>query len=198
MLRPELHAVVEIGARPGQLWFEPPGEPWPRFVRLWGSTPAEDVALFLVVASSYGRAGHESAKSIDNVVSNFPAVLPGGIGVVLDDRIIMPSCCCGLEHWPEWRQVLTTGQSPWTGHDPAPLVELRDDIVQIWSDGGMGEKPSHETPITFGRSAFALAVESVAQDLHDFLHPLRVWLDRHAPHASAVFVSKFAARFVRI
>jgi hypothetical protein len=132
------------------------------------------------------------------MLTEFPHVLPGGIGVVSDERAIMPSCCCGLEHWHEWREVLTTGHSPWTGHDPAPLVEPHDDVVQVWSDGGMGEKPSHETPITFRRSDFALAVETVAQDLGDFLHPLREWLDVHAPQASADLVSKFAERFVRL
>lgn len=189
--------VVEIGARVGRLWFEPPTEPWPRFVRLWGATPRDHVELFLVVASTYGRAGREPAASVDDVLADFPHVLPGGIGVVLDERAIMPSCCCGLEHWSEWRRFLTTGQSPWTGHDPAPLVEACDDVVQVWSDGAMGEKPSHERPITFSRSEFELAVDAAAQDLHDFLKPLRAWFNVHAPQASAKFVSKFAASFIR-
>ena len=197
MSGPELHVVVEIGAKPDQLWFEPPAEPWPRFVRLWGATPEDHVALFLVVASTYGRVGREPAASIDHVLTDFPHVLPGGVGVVSDERAVMPSCCCGLEHWSEWRQFLTNGQSPWTGHDPAPLVEAQDDVVHIWSDGGMGEKP-HETPITFSRSAFELAVDAAAQDLREFLKPLHAWLNVRAPQASAQFVSKFAASFVRV
>ena len=198
MLGPELHAFVEVGTKPDQLWFEPPAEPWPRFVRLWGSTPPDDVALFLVVASSYGRASQQPATSVDAVLADFPCVLPGGIGVVSAERAVMPSCCCGLEHWSEWRGVLTTGHSPWTGHDPAPLVEPREDVVEVWSDGGVGEKPSHETPILFSRSDFGVAVETVAQDLRDFLQPLRTWLNVRAPHASAAFVSEFTARFIRI
>lgn len=197
MSGPELHVVIEIGARPGHLWFDPPADPWPRFVRLWGATPEDHVALVLVVASSYGRADGEPATSIAQLLADFPHVLPGGVGVVLDERAIMPSCCCGLEHWSEWRRFLTTGQSPWTGHDPAPLVEARDDVVQIWSDGGMGEKPSRETPITFSRSTFQLAVDAAAQDLRDFLNPLRAWFNVYAPQASATFVSKFAATFIR-
>jgi hypothetical protein len=125
MSGPELHVVIEVGARPERLWFEAPPEPWPSFVRLWGSTSEEDVARFVVLVSTYGRSGGEPASSIQDVLDDFPHVLPGGIAVVSDEHAVMPSCCCGLEHWPEWRQFLTTGQSPWTGHDPAPLLERR-------------------------------------------------------------------------
>src|SRR6187399_2630101 len=198
MPEPELHAVVQVGAKPDQLWFEPPSEPWPQFVRLWGSATPDDVALFLVVASSYGRTDEEPAASVDDVLSDFPHVLPGGIRVVSDERTVVPSCCCGLENWPDWRRVLTDGESPWTGHDPAPLVEPDKDVVRIWSDGGMGEAPHHEVPIIFPRSAFALAVETVGEDLREFLQPLRAWLDARVSHASAEFISKFDTRFVRV
>ncbi len=195
MSGPQLQVFVEIGAPPDQTWFEPPAEPWPRFVRLWGSMSADEVALFLVVASTYGSTD-EPATSIEAVLADFPQVLPGGIGVVWDQRSVMPSCCCGLEHWTEWQNVLTTGQSPFTGHDPSPLVEVLDDTVQIWSDGAMSEKPSNEIPISFTRPAFGIAVAAAAQDLRDFMHPLRAWLDVRAPQASAKFLSKFAATFL--
>jgi hypothetical protein len=198
MSDPELHVVVEIGTRPERLWFHPPADPWPHFVRLWGSSTVSEVELFLVVASTYGRASGSPASSIAEVLAEFPDVLPGGIGAILDGQSVMPSCCCGLESWPEWQEVLITGQSPWTGHDPAPLVEVDDFAVRVWSDGGMGEKPSDEAPITFTRSAFELAVAEAAHDLREFLKPLDAWFKVHAPHASQEFAAKFAARFIDI
>jgi hypothetical protein len=166
------------------------------FVRLWGSATAHDVALFMAVASSYGRDPDDPAASIEDVLVDFPHVLPGGVSVVSTERAVMPGCCCGLEHWSEWRHILTTGRSPWTGHDPAPLVELTDKAVQVWSDGGMSEKPAHEIPITFSRASFEDAIGSLAQDLRDFVAPLGAWLNVHAPGASAKFVSAFSARFL--
>jgi hypothetical protein len=40
-------------------------------------------------------------------------------------------------------------------------------------------------------------VDAAAQDLRDLLKPLRAWLDVQAPPASATFVSKLAATFIR-
>jgi hypothetical protein len=194
---PELHAVVEVGARPNELWFELPREPWPRFVRLWRSTPNEHVALFFATASTYGRSTPEAAASIAGVLADFPRVLPGGIAVVASERTIVPSCCCGLETWREWRKVLTDGQSPWIGHDPAPLVEAHGDEIRIWSDGGMGEKPMDETAIVITRGDFTRALEAVTCDLEGFLVPLRAWLDHQAPRESAEFVSRFKDAFVQ-
>jgi hypothetical protein len=45
--------------------------------------------------------------------------------------VIGPSCCCGLEGWKAWLDILTTGQSPWMGHDPAPFVELLGEQVCV-------------------------------------------------------------------
>ena len=36
--RPELHAVVEVAVRSGNIWVQLPPKPWPDFVRLCGST----------------------------------------------------------------------------------------------------------------------------------------------------------------
>lgn len=194
---PELYAVVEIAAGLTAPWFSLPAKPWPSFVRLSRVTPATDVALFLAVASSYGRSDGP-AGSVQEVLDAFPDVLPGGIAVAWRDRIINPSCCCGLEHWVEWREVLARGRSPWTGHDPSPLVELVDSRVQVWSDGAMGEKPVGELPIAFSRSEFSAALEAVAHDLEEFLVPLRTSLEGYARAQSEAFLYAFASRFVYV
>ena len=188
---PAIHAVVEVAIREECVWSAPPERPWPEFVRLWHATSGAHVSLVVGTLSSYGA----EAKSSEQLVEEFPDVLPGGLAVVTSDVEIMPSCCCGLEHWREWEQVLATGQSPWTGHDPAPLVERTRDGVLVWSDGGMGPKPS-ERPIAFTTEEFSKALRDATNDLHEFLHPLQQWLEVHTPEQASKIVDLFKGTFL--
>ena len=195
--RPELHAVVEVDSLPERLWVPLPPKPWPGFVRLSGSTPVEHVALLVAVVSSYGANSEEPATSVEALLNNFPQILPGGIAVVSSDSVIMPGCCCGLDGWPEWRKVLTEGLSPWTGHDPSPVVEVVGDEIRVWSEGGMSGKRNDEQPIVFERALFAEALGQVSKDLVAFLGPLRSWLNDHGGECAEEFVVRFADSFVR-
>jgi len=193
---PELHAVVEVAIGDERLWFELPARPWPAFVRLSGSTPENEVALFVAVASSYGR-GHLPAASASLLLEEFPHVLPGGLAVVTRERSVFPSCCCGLEAWPEWEHVLETSGGPWMGHDPSPLVEVVGEEIHVWSDGAMGEKPVDERPIVFRRAQFTSALAQVSRDLQAFLPLLHRWLGLHAPVYAEGLTELFKSRFIR-
>lgn len=192
----EIQAVVEVVIDTKEMWVPLPPEPWPRFVRLSGSTSPEEVALVVGVLSSYGRADQEPAATAGSLCADFPGVLPGGLAVVSSDREIWPGCCSGLERWREWIEFLVDGQSPWTGHDPAPLVEVAGDEVHVWSDGGLlGDKPD-EIPVIFHRDAFAEALAQAGSDLEAFLAPLRAWLDTHAPSDAKEIARCFAKVFL--
>jgi hypothetical protein len=194
--KPEIHAVVEVAVRTDGIWVELPPEPWPPFVRLCASTSSSDIALLVAVLSSYGHSSGAPAASAQALLDHFPAILPGGLAVVSTDRQIMPSCCCGLETWTEWTRVITLGKSPWTGHDPGPLVEVVGDQIHVWSDGAMGEKPVNETPIVLARTEFVHALEQAGKDLRAFLGPLRRWLGAHAPAQAEKLVGRFEEFFV--
>ena len=153
--------------------------------------------MLIGVISTYGHGEIEPASSAKAVLTDIPHVLPGGIAVLAAERQILPSCCCGLETWTEWEKILATGQSPWTGHDPAPLVEVLGDQVHVWSDGGMGEKPRDEVPILFSHAEFHSAITGVRKDLEGFLEPLGTWLRTHAPDEADEFIRKFAATFLK-
>src|SRR5262249_51969617 len=129
------------------------------------------------------------------LMTAFPAVLPGGFAVVDQARVIAPSCCCGLEAWNEWLDVLQTGCSPWMGHDPAPLVEVLDDRVNVWSDGGLGNRPD-EDPIVFTRHEFAEAVRERATDLAKFEEPFLSWLGAHAAGYGKGLANQFRTSFI--
>jgi hypothetical protein len=195
---PEIHAVVEVGIPTYLEWDLLPAKPWPDYVRLCGSTSSSDVALVLAVLSYYGRSVETGEGWGQSLVDNFPRILPGGLAVVSTESRVMPSCCCGLETWPDWRNVIAIGQSPWMGHDPAPLIEVAGTEILVWSDGGMGEKPIAESPIAFPREEFELALQRAADDLCEFRKPLRQWLGAHAPLALVdALVAKFESAFVQ-
>ena len=128
--------------------------------------------------SSYGR--DSTATSAEILAKEFPGVLPGGFAVVDRGRVIAPGCCCGLETWRDWLGVVRTRRSPWMGHDPAPLVEVLEDSVHVWTDGGLTGKPKGESPIVFSRHEFEKSVQLAANDLSEFEDQLRTWLFVHA------------------
>ncbi|MFC4310524.1 hypothetical protein ACFPN2_15645 [Steroidobacter flavus] len=126
----------------------------------------------------------------------FPKILPGGLAAVGADHTVLPSCCCGLETWKEWLNVLYGGGPPWTGHDPAPLVEVLEGKVYVWSDGAWGAKPESESPLVFTSDQFDRAVRKAANDIAGFVLPLRSWLQMHAGSSADAIVQKFTNTFV--
>jgi len=194
---PKIHAVVDVNVRTEGLWAPLPSEPWPPFVRLHRSAPAEHVALVVGVLSSYGRDSESPATSPADLLTDFPGVLPGGLAVVSADRTLLPGCCCGLESWTEWCDLLESGRAPWTGHDPAPLVEAARGAVRVWPDGALGGTTPLGSPVTFSKDDFLGELARVAGDLEAFLGPLRAWLDQAAPQEAADLVARFVAAFVR-
>lgn len=193
---PKIHAVAEVARPKNELWFELPLEPWPTFVRLSRATTAEEVALVVATLCCYGRSQDGPADSAEALAKKFPAVLPGGFEVSGLGRTISPSCCCGLETWRDWTRVLSGGGSPWTGHDPSPLVEVLDGNVYVWSDGGLGSKPVAESPLKFTSEQFENAVRKAAADLEGFVFPLRAWLDIHAPRQARKVSERFHRVFI--
>jgi hypothetical protein len=193
---PTIHAVVEIEVQKNGIWVDLPPEPWPQFVRLSRATPEKDVALLVGTLSSYGRLQRSAAKSAEELAATFPEALPGGFAVVGDGRTILPSCCCSLETWHDWLRVLDGGGTPWTGHDPAPLVEVAGGRVYVWSDGAMGKKPTSESPIVFTSEQFDESVRKAAADLQVFTLPLMSWLKMHAPRSASTIAEKFRDVFL--
>jgi hypothetical protein len=193
---PEIHAVAEVAAGKKGLWFELPPEPWPHLVRLSRATTDDEVSLVVATLCCYGRSQTEPADSAEKLVSAFPSILPGGFAVVGNGRTIPPSCCCGLETWHDWSRVLSGGESPWTGHDPSPLVEVLEGNVYVWSDGAMGNKPASESPLVFTSEQFERSVRKAAADLEGFIFRLQAWLEMHAPCQARTIAEKFRNAFV--
>lgn len=196
-MKPEIHAVVEVVFGDVELWFDMPPEPWPFHVRLSRAATDDEIAVIVATLSFYGSPQVERISSAEALASAFPSRLSGGLAVVGDGRTIWPGCCCGLETWQDWGRALHEGESPWTGHDPAPLVEAHEGQVCVWSDGALGSKPKSESPIVFTTAKFEAAIEKVAADIDDFVAVLRNWLQRHAPTHANKIADAFLKEFGR-
>lgn len=191
---PQLHAVVLVEVDEGCDRIQLPRKPWPRYVRLSPETKPEAVSLVVGTLATWGRENTE--WSVEALEREFPGAVPGGFAAVDQERFIGPSCCCGLETWKEWLDVLTTRRSPWMGHNPAPFVEIREDRVNIWADGGLGGNSAGGSPIAFSALEFETAVRQAAKDLSEFEEALRKWLRVHAPRHEHGVAGKFRERFI--
>ena len=176
---PELHPVVEAP------WFEGV-PPWPwsiadckpfSFIRLSGDMTELEVGSVMAQL-----VGEESEPTIAGLVAaeieREALSLRGGIQVSGRGQEINPSCCCGLEEWREWLACLTSGKSPWMGHDPTPWIEWAGDIVRVWSDGGYDLAPALDAfAIELRRERLVAELGRVEQELQAFLLRVGVWAE---------------------
>ncbi|KAF3883832.1 MULTISPECIES: hypothetical protein [Nostocales] len=111
----------------------------------------------------------------------------GGLQVrTATDKVINPSCCCGLETWRDWLRFVKKGQSPWLGHDPSPWVEKVGGLVRVWSD--KGAKAFH---IDFEQSKFEAELSKVQQDLNALLERSEDWASREGCSEPSKLSGKF-------
>jgi hypothetical protein len=111
------------------------------WIRLSGEITYSEIGLVFVQLVQYNKLdlSGESQTFLKQIVEAESLVLLGGIQAVWADKVIPPSCCCGLETWRDWQEFLKTGETSWLGHDPSPWLEIRGDLIRIWSDGGLGK-----------------------------------------------------------
>ena len=79
--------------------------------------------------------------------------------------------------WREWQDFLKTNKTPWLGHDPSPWIEQVDDVIRIWSDGGLGDSMKNAFKIEVKRSAFEQALQAVERDLLGFRFCIESWCE---------------------
>ena len=147
------------------------------WIRLSGEMTEQEIGSIVAQLVQYNQLefSEDSHLVLDRILTAETLILPGGIQSVFGDQIIDPSCCCGLETWREWQAILTTGHSPWLGHDPSPWVEANNEQIRIWSDGGLGESTQNALRIDISRSTFRQTVQNVEQDLQNFLSCVESW-----------------------
>jgi hypothetical protein len=159
--------------------------PWPvsEFVSgsriiLSGDMKLDSIGIIVAQLAKYNSI--ELQKSAIEVLGNIldtgkQFVLPGGVCVIKDEEeIVIPGCCCGLESWRGWFSFLENQESPWMGHDPAPWIEINNNQIRIWANGGIsGDQKADFVDVSMEK--YKRNFQSMEQDLQNFLFCLESW-----------------------
>ena len=187
-------ALPDIAKPPAWLTFPDVRPPW---IRLWANTQDDEIALVVATLASFnGPLEGDRAATPEELEADSELALPGGLAAVDGNLTILPSCCAGLETWREWLDLVSGGETPWLGHDPAPWVERSHDGFTVWSDGGLGDPPAAPlVSVRFSPDAFASGIALVQADLRDFVSRLSNWSVTRMPTAGTRLSAAFARNF---
>ncbi|MFI0446900.1 hypothetical protein [Actinomadura sp. 6N118] len=109
--------------------------------------------------------------------------LPGGLR--LRDTVtraqIVPGCCCGVEEWRDWREILYGDDEIWLGHGLGTTVQIENGVVRLHQIP-LPEYPLHTLEIELGELAVLLA--SVHRRLQGFLGLVGEWAGQVSPEAA--------------
>jgi hypothetical protein len=185
----ELHAVVEAG------WIVDHEPPWPFAAQDWSVLRVSELTppqIGYVVALLVDYNSIPLAASAEEVFANIAStdediVLPGGVEIVADERVIRPGCCSGLEDWSGWLDVRDGGPPPFMGHTPDPWLEPTEDGVRIWSDDITKPDVFH---VDATWETYERAVASLRDEVETFLRLLEEWANEVAPENAARALEK--------
>jgi hypothetical protein len=149
------------------------------WIRISAEMTQPEIGAFFSLLARYKQIERSSNRSeiLQVIIAAESLALDGGIQAVFEEQVISPSCCCTLREWREWQDFLQTGQTPWLGHDPSPWLEQVDDVIRIWSDGGLGHSTENAFKIEVPRPEFERALQVVEQDLLGFLCCVESWCE---------------------
>jgi hypothetical protein len=161
-----------------------PGLGW---LALSGELEPADVGTVMAVIAVYNHvsrtpSGEEDdrpspAALVEGIIRADALIAQGGLRVrdTNTGLTVTPGCCCGLESWHEWDQVVA-GQSPWLGHDPEPWVEHLGPVVRVWPDGGDTAVPPAGThPIEIPAGDLPRLIADAHQQFQEFLDLVEPW-----------------------
>ncbi|MER5384620.1 hypothetical protein ABT040_30890 [Streptomyces sp. NPDC002688] len=128
------------------------------------------------------RDPEDGGELIRRLKATERVVAPGGLRLTdtATGVTAAPGCCVGTEDWRDWLG-LATGEEPWLGHDPTPVVEHAGAIVRLWPDEDRGTGRSIDIP----RAQLPVLLGSVQEDLAGFLACVGRWAATHVPSTTA-------------
>lgn len=176
-----MEAVIEVPA------FTDGSPPWPVAPLAPGSwmvlnAGCADDQVGLFVAALADRIEVQPSGGRDEVVNSLLAeeflIAAGGLQVrdSTTGTVVTPGCCAGLEDWRDWTQVLA-GDSLWLGHDPGPEVEVVNDDLRVWQDGGENRHRGRwaGVHVDLPRRALPGLLNDANRDLVGFLNAVNGW-----------------------
>lgn len=130
------------------------------------------------------------------------SIVTGGLLFRVDDKVIEPGCCCGLEQWREVVNHLRQGRRPWLGHDPIRGCEFLEDSICIISDN-LEEYPKEresrqkkQYKLEYSKAEMEALLIQLEKDRDDFINgPLKKRLDELVPEIADKFCEAWRKNF---
>jgi hypothetical protein len=124
----------------------------------------------------------DASEAIRRMLETDKVIAPGGLRFhdTRTNVTVRPGCCCGLEDWREWLDVVNGG-TLWLGHDPSPRLEHADEVVQLWPDGADAQETPSGQPIEIVVGDLPGILQTVHEGLQGFLLLTKQWATRQVP-----------------
>ncbi|MGI5286196.1 hypothetical protein ACQEVF_23060 [Nonomuraea polychroma] len=173
-----------------------------RFLALSGQMSMAEVGTAMAVIFGYGDIPTAPISDLHHLLDRHLAeaealLAPGGLRVrdTTTGAEILPGCCCGLEGWREWRNVLHK-KDIWLGHDPGTDLEHIAGAVRLRQESGPRSLhlPSvYELEIQLDDLPALLA--TVHRRLQGFLRLVHQWASESSPRAADRLVTVLDENF---
>ncbi|MET7697702.1 hypothetical protein [Streptomyces sp. NPDC005485] len=154
---------------------------------LSGDLPPLQVGTAMAVLACYNTRPRErgagrpenGVELLQQLTSAESVIAPGGLRLrdTSTGVTVSPGCCCGLEDWRDWLDLLD-GSGPWLGHDPSPGLEFSDSLVRLWPDA---QRVAPGPPIELPSADLPALLASVRADLTAFLDLVEQWTTPWVP-----------------
>lgn len=175
------------------------------YLTLHGGASYMDVAQ--VIAALFRMAEHNAAdngsvppNTIKALCAEFPEKLSGGLAFLANRRIWRePSPFASLpSDLSAWLQLYKTGYMPWEGEGSDQDVIVNGDSFEVGPSASIYEAlgDDYKEDVILSRIQLKAAIESVQQDLRDFLVPLHSWAQRYYPEYAVELTACFAKAFI--
>lgn len=180
-------------------------------VKLTGLCTAAEVDVLL-----YGLLGFNYIPLSANPIESLTALMEemkednvamsGGLLFQEDDKIITPSCCCGLEQWKEIVNDIKAKQKPWLGHDPwgtciyedNKTIVCSDDIEMYQETSKYKQKRIEEeiVKIVYTNKELKILFHQMETDMQEFIQgPLKRRILELAPEIAEEFCNAWSLYF---
>ncbi|WP_020616411.1 hypothetical protein [Paenibacillus daejeonensis] len=168
------------------------------YMILSSASSSHEVELFLTHLFGYNHINVEQSlsESYNELFEQEQVALSGGIAFFDDEhRVILPSCCCGLEDLIDVKDSVTNRQSPWLGHDPSPGITYASDQALVWPDDP--ESYIKSDVITFLYAELIDQLELTKIELQAFIDgPLYNWIDKENREVAHMMKDKMKIWFL--
>ncbi|MEV4173001.1 hypothetical protein [Nonomuraea sp. NPDC049709] len=181
----ELSATADFTSWPVT---EPPGD---AFLTLSGRMTPAEVGAAMAVIFRYHDIPTEPVADLHHLLDRHlteaeALTVPGGLRVrdTTTGAEIQPGCCCGLEDWREWRNVLRE-EDVWLGHSPGTDLEHVAGAVRLRQENG----PSSPVLVEIRLDDLPALLATVHLQLRGFLGLVHDWAAETTSRAAARLVT---------